>query len=386
MTDTAVVGAGIGGLATGTLLARAGCDVTIYEQRPSPAGIGAALCLQPNGLAVIDALGVLDVLAAAGSELRRLRLFDDRLQVISDVDVPGGSRHGYALVVARDVLIGSLVDAATAAGVTIETGQRVLALSGRPAAPVIELEHTPRTCDLVVGADGAGSVVRPMVAPGLDEGHDAGRPYVRALVEWVCSEQLAGEYWTRRGLAGLLPCGDGMTYWYASATDAITRAVEDEDVDRIRRAVSVAHPPLVQVVSALTSPSQIRLDRVRQVEVGQLYRGVAVLVGDAAHTIAPTLAQGASSALVDAGVLASELGRRDVLADALAAYDARRCPAVHRVQRDAEWLARTAHFTRGRRVRNAGLRLVPDRFTVAATRRAQQVDLAGFRAELKQLP
>jgi 2-polyprenyl-6-methoxyphenol hydroxylase-like FAD-dependent oxidoreductase len=124
---------------------------------------------------------------------------------------------------------------------------------------------------------------------------------------------------------------------------------------------------------------------VPQVVVDQLYRGLVVLVGDAAHTIAPTLAQGANSALVDAGVLASELRRRDDVADALAAYDARRCPAVRRVQRDAGWLARTAHFTRGRRVRNAGLRLVPDRFTEAATRRAQQVDLAGFRAELKQL-
>jgi hypothetical protein len=55
------------------------------------------------------------------------------------------------------------------------------------------------------------------------------------------------------------------------------------------------------------------------------------------------------------------------------------------VQRDADWLARTAHFTRGRRMRNAGLRLVPARFTAATSRRAQQVDLAGFRAELKQL-
>jgi hypothetical protein len=36
-------------------------------------------------------------------------------------------------------------------------------------------------------------------------------------------------------------------------------------------------------------------------------------------------------------------------------------------------------------MRNAGLRLVPARFTAATSRRAQQVDLAGFRAELKQL-
>jgi 2-polyprenyl-6-methoxyphenol hydroxylase-like FAD-dependent oxidoreductase len=70
-----------------------------------------------------------------------------------------------------------------------------------------------------------------------------------------------------------------------------------------------------------------------------------VLVGDAAHAMAPNVGQGANSALVDAAVLLDELGRASSVSDALTAYERRRRPRVKRVATMAARLGQVAEWT-----------------------------------------
>jgi len=72
--------------------------------------------------------------------------------------------------------------------------------------------------------------------------------------------------------------------------------------------------------------------------------GRLVLLGDAAHAMAPNLGQGANSALVDAAVLVAELsdGSRP---DPLGRYARRRRAAVRAVQDRADTLAALAGVT-----------------------------------------
>ena len=67
-----------------------------------------------------------------------------------------------------------------------------------------------------------------------------------------------------------------------------------------------------------------------------------VLLGDAAHAMAPNLGQGANSALVDAAVLVDALTRYRQLYPALDRYTRRRLPVVTRLQNRADLLARVA--------------------------------------------
>ncbi len=386
MTEALVVGAGVGGLAAATLLQRLGYRTTVVERRAEDADAGAGIMIQPNGLAVLAALGVTDELEKAGSEVGQLRLLDERLRVLSELPFPGGSAHGKALVVARSDLYRVLATAARAAGVEVRYDARLTGLQGDPEAPVPEVDGEAMPApDLLVGADGQGSLVRRFVDPG-GRMPVAGRAYVRALVDWSCVEPLTGEYWTRRGIAGIFGCGQDRTYWYCTATAAVEKAFDSGDLPRVRKVVASAHPPLIQAVGALADVDQARIDRVVDVRAEQLYRGATALVGDAAHAMAPNLGQGANSALVDAGVLAAELARRSGRAEALAAYDARRHEAVTKVQLDARRLARVSHLTRGRVVRNRVVRALPRRFTAAGVLRAQQVDVSTFRLELADIP
>ncbi|MEM6653715.1 MAG: FAD-dependent monooxygenase, partial [Pseudomonadota bacterium] len=56
--EIAIAGAGIGGLALATLLARCGHSVRVFDQFASPKPIGSGLMLQQTGLAVLDQLGL----------------------------------------------------------------------------------------------------------------------------------------------------------------------------------------------------------------------------------------------------------------------------------------------------------------------------------------
>ncbi|MFD3622023.1 FAD-dependent monooxygenase [Streptomyces sp. NPDC058676] len=56
----AVVGGGIGGLATAAFLHRAGIASTVYEQAPALAEVGAGLVVSPNAVRLLRSLGQLD--------------------------------------------------------------------------------------------------------------------------------------------------------------------------------------------------------------------------------------------------------------------------------------------------------------------------------------
>ena len=56
--DVVVAGGGIGGMTAALLLGSAGASVTLLERVAEPAAVGAGILLQPNGLAVLYALGL----------------------------------------------------------------------------------------------------------------------------------------------------------------------------------------------------------------------------------------------------------------------------------------------------------------------------------------
>ncbi|MFQ5566543.1 MAG: FAD-dependent oxidoreductase, partial [Paracoccaceae bacterium] len=78
MSDAAIAGGGIAGMAAALALAREGWRVTVCEAAPVPAEVGAGLQMSPNATRVLRWLGVLDAVAAVAFRPRAAVMRDGR--------------------------------------------------------------------------------------------------------------------------------------------------------------------------------------------------------------------------------------------------------------------------------------------------------------------
>jgi 2-polyprenyl-6-methoxyphenol hydroxylase-like FAD-dependent oxidoreductase len=135
-------------------------------------------------------------------------------------------------------------------------------------------------------------------------------------------------------IAGYCPTGDDSLYAYL-VEDAQDRSTltPDERLAVMRGLAEHYHGPWDDIRALLTDPARINYTRFEtHLLDGPWNRGRVVLIGDAAHTCPPTLAQGAALALEDAAVLAELLLGADTVDDDLwSAFTARRLERVRTV-------------------------------------------------------
>lgn len=181
-----VIGGGIGGLAAAAGLTRAGWRVTVFEQAPRFAPVGAGISLAPNAVRALDWLGVGQALRqhSAATGAAGIRTASGRWLMRTDVDELT-SRFGVsAYVLHRADLHQMLIDAA--AGADLCTGHRVTGVdSGADGVAVgydTRAGSGTRRADLVVAADGVYSGIREAFFPDHPGAQYAGYLTWRGIV------------------------------------------------------------------------------------------------------------------------------------------------------------------------------------------------------------
>lgn len=378
-----VIGAGIGGLSAALALRAQGADVQVLEQASALREVGAGLQISPNGLCVLRALGLEPALDAVSVRAEGVVLRDHaRGAEVLRLDLTRAGQV-YHLVHRAD-LLDLLAVAARKAGVEIRLGQKVREIvpgddvpgDGR-SGPGVRLEGDdaafaallgadldvgdPGCCDLVVGADGFRSVLRPMLNPDSTAPGFSGQVAWRAVVPNTIGHPSVAQvhmgpgrhlvsYPLRNGTLINLVAVEERRVWAAEGWDHV------DDPDALRRAFAGFGGTVPDMLAAVQAP---RLWGLVQHAPARTWWGAGcALMGDAAHPMLPFLAQGANMALEDAWVLAAELSR-DWGPGGLAAYQAVRRPRVARVVAAAAGNAWKYHLRNPgvRRAAHLGLRV-----------------------------
>jgi 2-polyprenyl-6-methoxyphenol hydroxylase-like FAD-dependent oxidoreductase len=320
VNNVLVVGSGLAGTATAILLAQEGVGVDLIEVKPDIAAIGSGITLQGNALRELRRLGVWERARAAGFPFDCLGLRAPDAHGTLLVEVPdvrsGGPDLPATMGMPRPALARILLDRATEAGVKTRFGVTVTSLAQHAAG--VDVTFTGGSTgryDLVVGADGIRSAIRRMV--GIELGtRPTGMGIWRAFGPRPASVTNTDLYYGGPSyIAGYTPTGTNSLYAY------IVEDVQDrgglspeEQLATMCRLAAAYHGPWDEIRATLTDPSRVNYTRFEtHVLPAPWHRGRVVLIGDAAHSCPPTLAQGGAQALEDAAVLAELLRVRDVL-------------------------------------------------------------------------
>ena len=337
-----IAGAGIGGLACALAFARRGASACVLERAEAFGAVGAGVQLGPNAVRVLRGLGVgEDILRPWWPEAASVRDGrTGRVRLRVPLGDAGERRWGAPYLAAhRADLHEALRAACAAAGVTVRAGA---AVTGYEQGALLT-EDGPVAGELIVGADGARSVIRArMGAPAPRYTGDAAwRALVRAdgLPEGFVGGALPAEAvsWTGPGRHLVTYAVRGGSLVNVVAVTA--RAWTEEgwsvpgDPSELRAAFAGWHPAVTTLLGAAEAVSLWGL--FARPPLPSWSDGAVTLLGDAAHPMLPYLAQGASMALEDAWVLAERVTRLGV-APGLRAYEAARRPRTARLVRQSQ--------------------------------------------------
>ncbi len=330
-----IVGGGIAGLASALALARLGWRCTILEKDSRRRRAGQGLLLPRCGRHALERLGVDDI-ASDGCPIDAFQL-DAR-----DGTAPRSFAIPGALALLHRDLIERLSRALPATVALL--GHVAAGLEPGPAGSwrVVGCDGQRWSADLIVAADGVGSLCRRNLFPGASLTPEQVTELVLVTPAPALVQQLAGTcrkiHDREAGLAlGVMPCRDGQLLLYAQiATARHTISGLEATGAFLRRHFRGWIPPLDGL---LDGPAGDRAHMWRTTDLDplpRLHHGNAVLVGDSGHPLLPFTSQGVASALEDALELGAALagvdpGEPAALAAALARYSSRRLPVVTRL-------------------------------------------------------
>jgi 2-polyprenyl-6-methoxyphenol hydroxylase-like FAD-dependent oxidoreductase len=339
VSRVAIAGSGAAALAAAIQLARAGAVVDVFEAKPEVSALGSGITLQGNSLRAFDRIGVWDDVRAKGFAFEglTLRAPGPGAPVVAELpDVKtGGPEYPACLGMYRPDLAAILHEHAARAGVRIRFGARVTGLTQTDDGVEVLVDGEPAgVYDLLIGADGLNSTVRDLI--GIETkprptGMGIWRTFVSRPAEVEHSELYYGGpvY-----IAGYTPTGDDTMYAFLVEKAQDRSGVSDEEAKRIMHDESLAYDgPWNSIRADLASGSRVNYTWFTSHLVeGPWNRGRVVIIGDAAHSCPPTIAQGAAQALEDAVVLTDLLIAADELDPSLwEEFSARRLPRARAV-------------------------------------------------------
>lgn len=321
-----IIGGGIAGPVLALFLKQAGFCVHIFEASNVSSDAGGALGLAPNGMNVLAAAGVADAVreVSVTSHEWAFENQDGKLLACNSAGDP--ARYGQAgVMITRAALHRVLIEQAQAQGISITCNKRLVAIedpADQPNQPIVAIfdDGSRIEGDLIVGADGIRSQVRQAVMP------EAPKPVYSGLLSTggfspsldpnvsPRSNQRVHFIFGQNGFFGYfntLTSEGPRTLWWSTVSAPLEarQRMSASTTEDLRQRVMALHSdwaqPVPQLIQSATDILNVPIHDIPS--LSRWSSGRTVLIGDAAHAVAPHSGQGASMALEDAQYLAKLL-------------------------------------------------------------------------------
>lgn len=348
----AVIGAGIGGVAAAGALHKLGCEVQLYERAADLGEVGAGLQIGPNGVKVLQALG-LDThgkWVAEPIDTVSLAWDDGHERFREPMKATAAQKYGAPYITAYRADLHRLLQEKVPAS-AIHTDMRCVGVTSHDGNAVATFADGKQIeADIIIGADGIRSVVREALF-GVTPARYTEQVAWRGIIS-------RDDVPTRVGPGKSVHISP-MDYvgWIGPNGHVICYPIRGGELYNM----FIGHVSPEWVDESWTSPSTTQdilaahagwNDALLEMlgKVGDIYKwgiydreplsqwtkGRVALMGDAAHPMMPTLAQGASITLEDAYAIARNIAQyADEPLRGLKAYEGERLDRARRVQLQA---------------------------------------------------
>jgi len=331
-----IVGGGIAGMCAAIELRKRDIEVDLVETDAEWRVYGAGITVSAPSLRAFQKIGVLDSILSQGAASDGLDLFLANGTLLASIPAAAaaGSSVAASAGILRPILARILGEATRASGARVHLGTTFSSLiSGDRGVEVSLSDGTKRSYDLVLGADGINSKVRPALFPDAPKPRFTGQVCWRAVVPRPGSIRRAAMYIGGRIKAGIVPVSKEEMYLFFLETRGTPEHIDAQEwPGLLRKALAEFTGPIADIREGLSADSKIVYRPLFALMMHKPWHaGRTVLIGDAAHATTPHLASGAGLAVEDALVLAEELERAHSYEEAIHRFTDRRyerCRAV----------------------------------------------------------
>jgi 6-hydroxynicotinate 3-monooxygenase len=348
----AIVGAGLGGLAAAIFLQRAGYPVTVYEQAPHLARLGAGIHFAPNVTRIMRHIGLEELLIRTGLCPTSWRSCEwDTGREFFSLSMTDFCEENFGapyLIMHRGDFQSALANALPADVIRFDT--RLVDMAPKGSSVRLSFaDQSVADADIVIGADGVNSRVREIIV-GMEPPTYSGHVAYRAIfpAERVRDLRVADstKWWApdRHFILYYLTRARNEIYFVTGAPDPNWNRDDSfvtVEMGEVMETFAGFHGDVRRVIEAC--PSATKWPLLERTPQPVWSEDRIVLLGDACHPMKPHMGQGAGMAIEDAAVLfrCLDLSSGDDPQGAFRLYEASRYGRTSRVQIESQkntWL------------------------------------------------